>query len=461
VKLTASLKEKGRPKMANLNSINLFDFEVVNDSKENVLASIFNAGKHTISFLNAHCVNLTVKDSIYRWALSKSSEILPDGTGMSLAAKLNGNVIEQNLNGTDLFPSIVEAAAERNLKVYFFGSQPDIARQASLRATEISPELIVAGTRHGFYKPSEEAQIIEEINASGADVLLVALGVPQQEIWIARNRHRLHARIVFGVGAQFDFWSGRISRAPMVLRKTGLEWTWRFALEPRRMFKRYIIGNPIFMCRAVKSAILKKTSFDADRKLRRLLDVCLSGGALLALSPLVAILAFAIKIDTVGPVFFTQNRVGMNGKLFKIYKFRSMYTNAETVRQTLLHHSQRQGICFKSKADPRITRVGKILRRFSLDELPQILNVWKGDMAIVGPRPALPQEVAKFPPKALGRLVAKPGLTGIWQVSGRAEISFDRMINMDLAYSRSRTIMADLAVIGLTFKAILTGRGAY
>jgi lipopolysaccharide/colanic/teichoic acid biosynthesis glycosyltransferase len=292
-------------------------------------------------------------------------------------------------------------------------------------------------------------------------VLLVALGVPQQEIWIARNRHRLHARIVFGVGAQFDFWSGRISRAPMVLRKTGLEWTWRFALEPRRMFKRYIIGNPIFMCRAVKSAILKKTSFDADRKLRRLLDVCLSGGALLALSPLVAILAFAIKIDTVGPVFFTQNRVGMNGKLFKIYKFRSMYTNAETVRQTLLHHSQRQGICFKSKADPRITRVGKILRRFSLDELPQILNVWKGDMAIVGPRPALPQEVAKFPPKALGRLVAKPGLTGIWQVSGRAEISFDRMINMDLAYSRSRTIMADLAVIGLTFKAILTGRGAY
>jgi UDP-N-acetyl-D-mannosaminuronic acid transferase (WecB/TagA/CpsF family) len=155
VKLTASLKEKGRPKMANLNSINLFDFEVVNDSKENVLASIFNAGKHTISFLNAHCVNLTVKDSIYRWALSKSSEILPDGTGMSLAAKLNGNVIEQNLNGTDLFPSIVEAAAERNLKVYFFGSQPDIARQASLRATEISPELIVAGTRHGFYKQEQ------------------------------------------------------------------------------------------------------------------------------------------------------------------------------------------------------------------------------------------------------------------------------------------------------------------
>jgi exopolysaccharide biosynthesis WecB/TagA/CpsF family protein len=447
--------------MASLNKINLFNFDIISDTKDNLLDTIFNSGKHTVSFLNAHCINLAVNNSIYRWALSKSSVILPDGSGMSLAAKLNGNSTMQNLNGTDLFPSIVLGAAERNLKVFFFGSQPDVANQAALRAKTISPDLIVAGTRHGFYQSHEEAQIIEEINASGADILLVALGVPQQEIWIARNRHRLNARIVFGVGAQFDFWSGRISRAPLLLRKTGLEWTWRLAMEPKRLFKRYIIGNPIFVWRAVKDSIVKKTSFDDDRKLRRLLDLCLSGGALVALSPVVAILGAAIKLDSTGPVFFTQTRVGRDGKLFKIYKFRSMFTNAETVRQTLLHQSERQGICFKSRTDPRVTRMGKILRRFSLDELPQILNVWKGDMAIVGPRPALPQEVAKFPQKALGRLVAKPGLTGIWQVSGRAEISFDRMINMDLAYSRSQTIMSDLTVIALTFRAIFTGRGAY
>jgi exopolysaccharide biosynthesis WecB/TagA/CpsF family protein len=447
--------------MASLNKINLFNFDIISDTKDNLLDTIFNSGKHTVSFLNAHCINLAVNNSIYRWALSKSSVILPDGSGMSLAAKLNGNSIMQNLNGTDLFPSIVLGAAERNLKVFFFGSQPDVANQAALRAKTISPDLIVAGTRHGFYQSHEEAQIIEEINASGADILLVALGVPQQEIWIARNRHRLNARVVFGVGAQFDFWSGRISRAPLLLRKTGLEWTWRLAMEPKRLFKRYIIGNPIFVWRAVKDSIIKKTSFDDDRKLRRLLDICLSGGALVALSPVVAILGAAIKLDSTGPVFFTQTRVGRDGKLFKIYKFRSMFTNAETVRQTLLHQSERQGICFKSRTDPRVTRMGKILRRFSLDELPQILNVWKGDMAIVGPRPALPQEVAKFPQKALGRLVAKPGLTGIWQVSGRAEISFDRMINMDLAYSRSQTIMSDLTVIALTFRAIFTGRGAY
>jgi exopolysaccharide biosynthesis WecB/TagA/CpsF family protein len=447
--------------MASLNKINLFNFDIINDTKDNLLETIFNSGRHTVSFLNAHCINLAAKDSIYRWALSKSTAILPDGSGMSLAAKINGSSIEQNLNGTDLFPSIVLGAAERHLKIFFFGSQPDVANQASLRAKKMSPDLLVAGTRHGFYQAHEEAQIIDEINASGADVLLVALGVPQQEIWIARNRHRLNARLVFGVGAQFDFWSGRIPRAPMLLRKTGLEWTWRLAMEPKRLFKRYIIGNPLFVCRAVKDSIVKKTSFDDDRKIRRLLDLCLSGGALVALSPLVAILGAAIKLDSAGPVFFTQTRVGRDGKLFKIYKFRSMFVDAETVRQTVLHQSERQGICFKSRTDPRITRMGKILRRFSLDELPQILNVWKGDMAIVGPRPALPQEVAKFPQKALGRLVAKPGLTGIWQVAGRAEISFDRMINMDLAYSRSQTIMTDLTVIALTFRAIFTGKGAY
>jgi lipopolysaccharide/colanic/teichoic acid biosynthesis glycosyltransferase len=138
-----------------------------------------------------------------------------------------------------------------------------------------------------------------------------------------------------------------------------------------------------------------------------------------------------------------------------------MFQDAEARRAAVLHTSQRKGVCFKSKNDPRVTKVGKFLRRFSLDELPQILNVFKGQMAVVGPRPALPQEVAAYPRKALGRLAIKPGLTGLWQVSGRAEISFDRMVNMDLAYAKSRTIFSDIAMIALTFRAVLTGRGAY
>jgi len=347
------------------------------------------------------------------------------------------------------------------LQVFLFGSQPGIAEKAAEKAKSLVPGLQVAGTRNGFFTKSEETQIIDEINASGAEVLLVAMGVPRQDIWIARNRHRLNARIVFGVGAQFDFWSGRVSRAPSLLRKAGLEWVWRLAVEPKRMFKRYILGNPAFIARAARDWLSKKLDFTFEDAARRSIDILLSGGAIVAFAPFIALIGLAIKTESKGPVFFKQIRVGLNGKTFKIYKFRSMYPDAEARRAALLHTSQREGICFKSRNDPRVTKVGKFLRRFSLDELPQILNVLRGEMAVVGPRPALPQEVAAYPAKALGRLAIKPGLTGLWQVSGRAEISFNRMVNMDIAYAKTRTIFSDIAMIALTFRAVFTGRGAY
>ncbi len=380
---------------------------------------------------------------------------------MQMAAKLEKSRFTENLNGTDLFPAIVSAAAERKMKVYFFGCRPGIAEKAAIAAVALNKNLQIAGTRNGFFSARDENAIIDSINASGADVLLVGLGVPLQDIWIARNRHRLSAKVVFGVGAQFDFWSGSISRAPSSLRRLGMEWIWRLAVEPKRMFSRYVIGNPVFVGRSFLSTFKKQFPSIFDNFAKRSLDLILSGGALVGLMPLIGLIALAIRLETKGPIFFTQLRVGQHGKIFKIYKFRSMYLDAEARRQAVLHLSERKGVCFKSKNDPRITKVGKILRRLSLDELPQILNVWKGDMAIVGPRPALPQEVAAYPIIALGRLESKPGLTGLWQVSGRAEIDFDRMINMDLAYGRTRNIFSDLAMIALTFRALITGRGAY
>lgn len=138
-----------------------------------------------------------------------------------------------------------------------------------------------------------------------------------------------------------------------------------------------------------------------------------------------------------------------------------MTTDAETRRAALLASSDREGVCFKSRHDPRVTRVGRFIRRFSIDELPQILNVLRGEMAIVGPRPALPCEVAAYPARALGRLAVKPGITGVWQVSGRATIGFDQMVEMDLSYADSRTLMLDLILILKTFGAVTSGRGAY
>jgi exopolysaccharide biosynthesis polyprenyl glycosylphosphotransferase len=194
---------------------------------------------------------------------------------------------------------------------------------------------------------------------------------------------------------------------------------------------------------------------------KRPLDLTVGLLALLVASPILLLVAALIKLTSRGSVFFVQTRIGKNGQPFKMYKFRSMHVDAEARRAALLAQSDRQGICFKSKNDPRITPIGRWLRRLSLDELPQILNVITGDMSLVGPRPALPQEVAAYPARARLRLQVLPGITGLWQVSGRAEIGFDDMIEMDIQYARNGGLMTDLSILLRTFGAVFSGRGAY
>jgi lipopolysaccharide/colanic/teichoic acid biosynthesis glycosyltransferase len=210
--------------------------------------------------------------------------------------------------------------------------------------------------------------------------------------------------------------------------------------------------------------LLQRSAWSTEnifQRAKRASDIALTSVGLLVVSPLVVGTAIAIKLTSPGPVFFRQERVGHNGKRFSMLKFRSMYVNAEARRDELLASSDRTGICFKQKDDPRITRVGRFMRRYSLDEIPQLLNVLFGDMSLVGPRPALPEEVAAYSPYAMKRLNAVPGITGIWQVSGRADIDFDRMIEMDIAYSRSNNIFLDFLLLALTARAVISGRGAY
>jgi lipopolysaccharide/colanic/teichoic acid biosynthesis glycosyltransferase len=194
---------------------------------------------------------------------------------------------------------------------------------------------------------------------------------------------------------------------------------------------------------------------------KRVFDCGVTLLALLALWPLIAALAFAVRATTPGPAFFVQTRIGRNGSRFGMVKFRSMYTDAEVRRAALVGDSDRDGLCFKMKADPRVTPLGRFLRRSSLDELPQLFNVLWGDMSLVGPRPALPQEVAAYPEHAMGRLAVLPGITGVWQVSGRAEVSFDTMVAMDLAYARGHSLFGDLAILARTVAVVVTGHGAY
>lgn len=449
--------------MKTVDTISLFDFDLLSATQEDAVNRLLDSqrGKRTAAFLNAHCINTAQDDPSYVWALKKADLLLPDGSGMSLAAKLRGERFADNLNGTDLFVPLCKQAAERGLSVFFFGSRAGVADAAAEAAQKLAPGLTIAGTQSGYFNPEDEDSIIDMINASGAGIVLVALGVPMQDVWIARNRHRLDAKLVMGVGAQFDFWSGRVPRAPLLLRRIGCEWCWRLLIEPRRMAKRYLVGNVRFLLNAFRQRKRPERAVPGEMDNKRVLDLVVSGCAIMALAPVMLAIAAAIRFNSPGPALFRQTRIGQNGAPFTVLKFRSMYRDAEARRAALLAHSDRDGICFKSKNDPRITPVGRWLRRFSLDELPQLFNIWAGDMSVVGPRPALPQEVEAYPAPARERLSRKPGLTGLWQVAGRAEIGFDKMVEMDSAYVRSRTILLDLAILALTVRAVLGGRGAF
>ena len=180
---------------------------------------------------------------------------------------------------------------------------------------------------------------------------------------------------------------------------------------------------------------------------KRALDVFASLLGLILLSPILFIVVVMIKLDSKGPVIFKQKRVGLNGKEFYMYKFRSMVVNAEELKEKLAAQNEMSGPMYKMKEDPRVTRVGKFIRKTSLDELPQLINVIKGDMSLVGPRPSLPNEVKQFEPWMLKRLDVKPGLTCFWQVSGRNDIDFEDWVKLDIKYVNEKNFFLDIKLI--------------
>lgn len=208
--------------------------------------------------------------------------------------------------------------------------------------------------------------------------------------------------------------------------------------------------------------VIWESSLGSLLVLKRLLDIFVSGTALLLFSPVLALVALLVWIDDPGPIFYTQIRVGQDGRLFRFYKFRSMRVGADKMKDALIAQNEsKDGVIFKMKNDPRITRVGKYLRRFSIDEAPQILNVLTGDLAIVGPRPPLPREVALYTLEERKRLHAKPGLTCFWQIQGRSDIPFKDQVRLDLQYIASQNVWTDLLIIVKTVPAVLFGKGAY
>lgn len=262
------------------------------------------------------------------------------------------------------------------------------------------------------------------------------------------------------------------------------------------MWKRYLVGNPLYLyrvwreCRGQRKAAplaqlprsLRSSRLDrlrtrisaASRRglwrhssritdvVKRLIDIGTAAALLLLLAPLFLFVAVAIRLESPGAVFFRQVRVGRHGQTFTMWKFRSMYIDAEQRKATLEQDNEMQGgVLFKMKQDPRITRVGRVIRRLSIDELPQLWNVLSGDMSLVGPRPALPVEVGQYSLDDRGRLDTKPGITCTWQVTGRSNIPFEEQVMLDIEYIREQSVKNDLKLLVKTVPAVISGHGAY
>ena len=466
--------------------------------------------KALLAFVNPDCLNIAYTHKAYRDILQAAERVLPDGIGINIGCRMLNESLLANINGTDMFPRLCERAAQAGHRLFLLGGLPGVAELAAQAMQQRYPELIIAGVHDGFFDREQDAQVIEIINNLDVDMLLVGFGAPKQELWLARYREQLQATVCLGIGGLFDYYSGRIARAPVWMREVGLEWIWRIIQEPGRMWKRYIIGNPLFLYRVwlqrqqgskahsalaeesikpmssdVQSELLRRYSrvpyFKGQISLRlqvkrllwltvirgtylvkRIIDIVASLMLLITLMPLFIVIMLLIYLSSPGSVFYKQTRVGRWGKLFTLWKFRSMYPDADTrLKEMTAQNEMTGGVIFKMKNDPRIIPIGRFIRKASIDELPQLWNVFKGDMSLVGPRPALPSEVNQYSLQDRQRLEAIPGITCIWQVSGRSDIPFPQQVQLDVEYIQSQSLLLDLKLLLRTIPAVLLSRGAY
>ena len=339
------------------------------------IAKALNKNMQSLYFINAHCVNVAMENSEYRDALHQANYILPDGLGIELGCRLTHQTLSANLNGTDLFPHICQLCEILNAPVFLLGGKAGTAEQVQQWMEINYPNIEVAGCHQGYFDSQESDEIINKINHSGAKLLIVAMGVPRQELWIRDNIHRLDTSLNIAAGGLFEFYSGNIPRASERLRKYKLEWLWRLIQEPKRLFRRYVLGNVHYLIRLARCAyqqrqterlLTSRFDFFTRFKLslrrcyfqtiaasqhsfraicRRSMDVIAASISLLLLLPFLPLLVLLIKLDSPGPVFFKQTRVGAAGRPFSMFKFRSMRVDAEQLLEALKGMNEKKRRC--------------------------------------------------------------------------------------------------------------------
>ncbi|MBB6523071.1 WecB/TagA/CpsF family glycosyltransferase [Pseudoteredinibacter isoporae] len=243
-------------KLRRPDSFYLFGLRINNNSMQEALDWLFSpySGEcETGVFVNVNSINQSHKDKALKSAINRADRVFADGSGVRLGARKQGVHLKGNINGTDLLPRLCERAQESGLKIFLLGSKPGVAAQAARNLCQRYPFIHIAGVQHGYIENDDEGrhekQLLEKINRSHADILLLGLGSPRQEQWLERNRKHLSCRKAIAVGGLFDYYSGNIPRAPLFLREMGFEWLWRLAQEPRQKWQRYVYGNPLYLFR--------------------------------------------------------------------------------------------------------------------------------------------------------------------------------------------------------------------
>jgi exopolysaccharide biosynthesis polyprenyl glycosylphosphotransferase len=280
------------------------------------------------------------------------------------------------------------------------------------------------------YEPQTNA-ILEAIERCNADAIAVSAGV------------QLHPQTLRQLGWELANRNVALIMAPALTDIAG-----------PRIHTQQVAGLPLIH-------VTTPTLEAGQRIAKRLFDICVSATLIVLALPLLAAVALLIKLDSAGPVLFQQERIGLAGKPFNMLKFRSMVVDAEELLAALADKNEGNGVLFKMRNDPRITRVGGFLRRLSLDELPQLFNVIAGSMSLVGPRPPIAREVEAYEQDVHRRLLVKPGLTGLWQVSGRSNLSWQDSVRLDLYYVENWSLTGDLVILLRTARAVFGGNGAY
>lgn len=455
-----------------------------------VTLGLMTPGNKMMLFSDAIALNQCQDDKLALETLKQAQLLIPRGRALKLQL---ASLSEQS--GADyptqlLYDELLLEVEHRQLVTIFLVSDQRCALELDHQLAERYPALVYTiETLNDQYRFStnELAQTMQERDSQ---VVISLLASPQQERLLSRLNRLLTNQLFIGVGPGLvESLLELKSSESTLLRRIGLwvrkrrhsillrpsQWlsyvhnVVRGRLNPKAADSRLNIAifGSAWRARFARTAIASKAgSFRlrgaVGRVVKRSIDLFGVGVGLLLLSPLLLLVALLIKLTSKGPIFYSQIRIGLRGKPFRMWKFRSMYLDADKRKAELeAQNEMAGGVLFKMKQDPRITPVGRVIRRLSIDELPQLINVLTGEMSLVGPRPALPKEVEEYPVLARARLEVKPGLTGLWQISGRSDLPFDKQVLLDTAYVHTQSAGNDIKLIAKTIPAVVSGKGAY